>query len=90
MGIRTVKLIREKDTTKVDNQKSFKFQVNGVNIFAKGANYVPTNFFLPTGLRDPTTYDRLIDNAVAANFNMLRVWGGGYYELDYFYDLCDK
>jgi beta-mannosidase len=89
MGIRTINLVREKDTP-LDNQLSFKFTVNGVAIFAKGANYVPRNFFLPSGLREPGSYDELIDNAIGANFNMIRVWGGGYYENDYFYELCDK
>lgn len=88
MGIRSAKLVREKDTLG-DGQLSFKFNINGVNTFAKGANYVPTNFFLPSGLRAPSTYDALLANAVAGNFNMLRVWGGGYYELNYFYELCD-
>jgi beta-mannosidase len=59
-------------------------------VFAKGANYIPTHFFIPTGSRDPQTYEILLQSAVDANFNMLRVWGGGHYELDLFYDLADR
>ncbi|MEZ4720055.1 MAG: glycoside hydrolase family 2 protein [Caldilineaceae bacterium] len=68
--------------------ESFCFAVNGVPFFAKGANWIPADTFA-TRLT-PADYARLIDDAVAANMNMLRVWGGGIYEDDVFYDLCDE
>ncbi len=57
--------------------QSFKFNVNGHDVFAKGANYVPHNYFITQGLRTPQTYDKLIKAAIDANFNMIRLWGGG-------------
>ena len=83
-GIRTIKLVQEPDSL----GKSFYFEVNGVPVFAKGANYIPQDLFL----NRPTAkdYEYVIDQAVAANMNMLRVWGGGFYENDIFYDLCDE
>ena len=69
---------------------SFKFAINGVEFFAKGANYVPRTYFLPMGMRDHSIYEDTIKSAIQANFNMIRLWGGGHYELDEFYDLCDK
>ena len=83
-GIRTVKLVQEKDA----EGKSFVIQVNGVNIFCKGADWIPCDNFIP---RIPdSTYERLVTLAQNANMNMLRVWGGGIYEQDIFYELCDK
>lgn len=83
MGIRTVELVTEPDTF----GKSFYFKLNGKPVFAKGANYIPQDIFQDrvTGAQ----YKRLLDDAVAANMNMLRVWGGGIYEDDLFYQLCD-
>ncbi|VGO19552.1 beta-mannosidase [Pontiella sulfatireligans] len=83
-GIRTVKLVREKD----DMGTSFFFEVNGIPVFMKGANYIP-NDILPTRVSD-AKYRKVIQTAVDSNFNMLRVWGGGFYENDIFYDLCDE
>ncbi|MFK5959372.1 MAG: glycoside hydrolase family 2 TIM barrel-domain containing protein [Lutibacter sp.] len=83
-GIRTIDLIQEND--KIGT--SFYFKVNGKPLFIKGANYIPQDVFLPRVTdRD---YNKLIDKVVKANMNMLRVWGGGIYEKDIFYDLCDK
>ena len=82
-GIRSVTLIRK-------SGHSFHFTINGLPFFVKGANQVPHNYFLPTGLRDPTSYQDLIDSAVRANFNMVRVWGGGHYELETYYEQCDR
>ncbi|MCB0026630.1 MAG: glycoside hydrolase family 2 protein, partial [Anaerolineales bacterium] len=66
----------------------FQFVVNGVPIFAKGANWIPADSF-PTRLtRDGL--EALIQSSVAAHQNMLRVWGGGFYEDERFYDLCDE
>ena len=83
-GLRTVKLIQKPDSL----GKSFYFEVNGVPVFMKGANYIPQDMFVsrPTEI----DYRNTIKQAVAANMNMLRVWGGGFYENDFFYDLCDK
>ena len=84
IGLRNLKLIRKKDTS----GESFFFQINDKPIFAKGANYIPNDIFLSRVT--PSKYDSVIKSALAANINMLRVWGGGIYENDYFYDLCDK
>lgn len=83
-GLRDLKLIREKDA----EGESFVFQLNGVNVFAKGANYIPNDNFLPRVT--PAQYEKVVADAVDANMNMLRVWGGGIYENDYFYELCDR
>ncbi len=83
-GIRTLRLVQEAD----DKGKSFYFEVNGRPVFAKGANVIPADLFLDRV--SPQTYETLIQSAVKANMNMLRVWGGGIYEKDIFYDLCDK
>ncbi|WP_298239096.1 glycoside hydrolase family 2 protein [uncultured Algibacter sp.] len=83
-GIRDIKLIREKD----EFGESFLFKVNGISTFIKGANYIPNDNFLPRVTKND--YDKVIKDAVDANMNMLRVWGGGIYENDYFYELCDK
>ncbi len=85
-GLRDIKLIRKKD---VDGQgESFYFQLNGVPVFMKGANYIPNDAFLPRVT--PERYEDVVKRAVDANMNMLRIWGGGVYENDVFYDLCDK
>lgn len=83
-GIRSIELIRENDK---DGQ-SFYFRLNGVRVFAKGANYIPSDNFLPrVTLAD---YEKTVADAAAVHMNMLRVWGGGIYENDEFYDLCDR
>ncbi len=84
IGLRTVELVTEKDSI----GSSFYFKVNGQPIFMKGANYIPNDVFLPRV--DTTAYKKVVDAAVAANMNMLRVWGGGVYENDIFYELCDE
>jgi len=83
VGIRGIKLVQEPD----EEGKTFTFQINGVNVFCKGANWVPADSFLPKVNYE--RYYKLLDLAADANFNMLRVWGGGVYEADEFYDLCD-
>jgi beta-mannosidase len=83
-GVRTVELVREKD----EAGASFYFRLNGAPVFMKGANYVPQDVFLPRVGRD--RYEFLIVSAAKAGMNMLRVWGGGVYENDAFYDLCDE
>lgn len=83
-GIRSVRLVRIPDA----KGESFQFELNGVPVFAKGANYIPNDNFLPRVTREK--YEKVVDNAFQANMNMLRIWGGGVYEDDYFYELCDR
>ncbi|PQJ76144.1 beta-mannosidase [Polaribacter gangjinensis] len=83
-GIRTIKLIAERDTI----GQSFYFELNGKPVYAKGANLIPMHSF-----QDKVTnekYEKLLSHVVTSNMNMLRVWGGGIYENDIFYDLCDE
>ena len=84
IGFRTIELVQEPD----EWGESFTFVVNGVPIFAKGADWIPADSF-PTRISDEYI-EGLIRSAVVANMNMLRVWGGGFYEEERFYDLCDK
>ncbi|MEX0986026.1 MAG: glycoside hydrolase family 2 protein [Bacteroidales bacterium] len=84
IGLRTIKLVTSPD--KFGN--TFHFQVNGRPIFIKGANYIPQDSFLDRVT--PEKYAHIIQSAADANMNMLRVWGGGIYEKDIFYDLCDE
>lgn len=84
IGLRTMTVRREKD----EWGESFEMQVNGVSIFSMGADYIPEDNLLPRCSRERT--ERLIKDCVAANFNSIRVWGGGHYPEDYFYDLCDQ
>jgi beta-mannosidase len=81
---RSIELRRETDPA----GESFEFVVNGRPVFIKGANMIPAHAF-PTEVR-PDRYRQLVDAAAWANMNMLRVWGGGIYESDLFYDLCDE
>ena len=84
IGLRTLRLDRHPD----EWGESFQFVVNGVPFFAKGANWIPADTFVTRLTRE--RYARLLRDAAAANMNMLRVWGGGIYESDAFYDLCDE
>jgi beta-mannosidase len=84
VGFRRIEVVQEKD----DEGKTFQFRVNGALIFCKGANWVPADSFLPQVTRD--RYDYLLSKAKEANMNMLRVWGGGVYESEDFYELCDE
>jgi len=84
IGLRTIEIVQEPDSI----GKSFYFKVNGHPVFMKGANYIPQDIFLNRPGEDK--YAMLIKSAVDANFNMLRIWGGGIYEKDIFYDLCDE
>lgn len=86
IGVRTVRLVQEPDS--VGDGQSFYFEVNGEPIFAKGANYIPQDVFLPRVT--PDKYADFIAQCKESNYNMLRVWGGGIYEEQVFYDLCDK
>lgn len=71
-----------------DTALGCSIQVNGKDIFVKGSNWVPVDCF--TGCITDEKYEQLINLAVNGNFNILRVWGGGIYEKDVFYDLCDE
>ena len=84
VGLRSMRVISKPDSI----GDAFYVEVNGEPVFCKGANYIPQDIFLPrvtTG-----QYERTIRDAVDVNMNMLRVWGGGIYEDDRFYDLCDQ
>ncbi|WHZ20374.1 MAG: Beta-mannosidase [Rhodanobacteraceae bacterium] len=83
-GLRSIELRRHKDQW----GKGFEFVVNGVPIFAKGANFIPPDIF-PTRVT-PARLRQLLESARDANMNMLRVWGGGYYLPDDFYAMADK
>ncbi len=83
-GLRKIELIREPD----NHGESFYFKLNGVPVFMKGANYIPSETMLPR--RTTADIDRILNDAKAVNMNMIRVWGGGIYEDNYFYDKCDK
>jgi len=84
IGLRTIELVQTTDT----NGKSFYFKVNDVPVFMKGANYIPADSFLPEAT--DSIYNTIVKNAAAAHMNMLRVWGGGVYGEDAFYEACDK
>ncbi len=83
-GLRDINLLQEKDSL----GKTFGFELNGKPVFMKGANYVPQDVFLSRVKRED--YEKLVQSMVEANMNMVRVWGGGVYEKDVFYDLCDQ
>ncbi|MDP3432333.1 MAG: glycoside hydrolase family 2 TIM barrel-domain containing protein, partial [Bacteroidota bacterium] len=84
IGIRTLELVRDKD----EKGTSFYYKLNGVPVFMKGANYIPNDVF-PARVTEEM-YRKVIHTSKISNFNMLRVWGGGIYENDLFYDLCDE
>ncbi|MDX2111550.1 MAG: glycoside hydrolase family 2 protein [Verrucomicrobiota bacterium] len=84
IGLRTIELKREADAW----GESFTFVVNGRPIFAKGASWIPAHSFVTAV--DDSTYENLLTSACMANMNMLRVWGGGIYEKEIFYKLCDE
>ncbi len=81
---RKVELIQEADSV----GRSFYFKIDGKPVYMKGANYIPSDVFLPRLKKED--YRKIILLAKEANMNMLRVWGGGIYEDDAFYDLCDE
>ncbi|MBD3213106.1 MAG: hypothetical protein GF311_10910 [Candidatus Lokiarchaeota archaeon] len=85
IGLRDLKLIRNSDKW----GESFYFQLNGIPIFAKGANWIPVDSFIPRGKR-AGLYEMNLYYAKEANMNMIRVWGGGIYEDDLFYQICNK
>ena len=84
VGLRQLELRQEAD----EWGKNFQFVVNDVPIFVRGGDWIPADS-LPTRMT-PERYDSLIHDAATANMNMLRIWGGGYYEDEHFYDACDR
>jgi beta-mannosidase len=84
IGLRNIELITSKDTI----GDSFYFKVNNKKVFMKGVNYIPQDIFL-TRVTDQK-YEDILESAVDANMNMIRVWGGGIYEKEIFYNLCDE
>ncbi len=84
LGFRNIELERKADSI----GESFQFMVNGIPIYAKGANYIPQDIF-PDRVSEED-YQKTIQLTLEANMNMLRVWGGGIYEMDKFYELCDE
>lgn len=83
-GLRSVELRREKD----DKGEGFAFVINGIPVFAKGANSIPFDMFQPRV--SEAQLRRVLQSAVDANMNMVRSWGGGYYESDTFFDIADE
>lgn len=83
-GLRSLELRQQPDAS----GKSFTFVINGVPVFAKGANWIPADSF-PTRI-SKSKYRQLLESARDTNMNMLRVWGGGIYERNDFYELCDE
>jgi beta-mannosidase len=83
-GVRTLELVQKPD----EIGHTFQFELNGVPVFMKGSNIIPSETLTPAVTKE--TYQKMIDNTVAANMNMLRVWGGAIYEEDLFYQLCDQ
>jgi len=85
-GIREVEL--QQEMLNGDDGQCFTFVVNGVPIFCRGANWVPADSLVSRVT--PQHYEALLRDAIEANFNMLRVWGGGTYESDAFWNICDR
>lgn len=84
IGLRTVAL----DQTADEAGTAFRFIVNGRPIFAKGANWIPAHAFISRVTR--VDYEELLGAAADVHMNMIRVWGGGVYEREEFYDVCDE
>ncbi|XCP84134.1 glycoside hydrolase family 2 protein [Roseburia hominis] len=84
IGLRTMTMKIEKD----EWGESFAHEVNGTAIFAMGADYIPEDHLL--GRVTPQRTRKLLEQCVLANYNTVRVWGGGYYPDDWFYDICDE
>ncbi|MFC1443079.1 sugar-binding domain-containing protein [Streptacidiphilus sp. N1-10] len=86
IGLRTMTLDRSADTAA--GGRLFRFLLNGTPIYARGANWIPASMFI--GSIPESTYRNLVELARHSNMNMLRVWGGGTYEHESFYDACDE
>lgn len=84
IGLRTVYLDRSRDKW----GENFQFILNGVPVFAKGGNYIPSDSFI--NRFDNKRLTEMLQAARFSNFNIIRVWGGGFYESDDFYNMCDE
>jgi len=84
IGLRVITVNREPD----EWGEAFAIEVNGVQIFSMGANFIPQDNILSRVTPEPTR--RLLEDCIAAHYNSIRVWGGGIYPEDYFYDMCDE
>jgi len=84
IGLRKLEVVQDKDQW----GRTFYFRVNGIPIFAKGGDYIPCDQF-PTRVTKEH-YAMILDQTIEANMNSIRIWGGGIYEYDVFYDLCDE
>ncbi|MDG3575751.1 glycoside hydrolase family 2 protein [Rhizobium sp. YJ-22] len=84
IGLRQVELLTTPDAA----GSRFAFRVNGREIFCRGANWIPADALFSRS--SPERTEALLQSAVDAHMNMIRVWGGGFYEQDWFYDLCDR
>lgn len=85
IGIRTIELVTDEADEK---GKRFYFKLNGKPVFIKGANYIPQSLFLEKVKHEDNLH--IIESALKANMNMLRIWGGGIYESNDFFQLCDE
>lgn len=83
-GVRTIEVVNEDD----EYGKSLYVRLNGVPLYIKGADYIPQHSFVTEPNEDD--YKEIVERAVKTNMNMLRVWGGGIYERDIFYELCSR
>ena len=84
IGIKKLELVQKEDSL----GRSFYFKLNDIPVYMKGANYIPQDNFVSR--TDKNTYKHLLEQAQKSNMNMLRVWGGGIYEYDEFYSICDE
>jgi beta-mannosidase len=84
IGFRHVELVQDD----LPDGKTFYFRINGIPVFAKGSNFIPADAF--NSRATPDYLRRLLQSAKDSNQNMIRVWGGGVYQSDEFYDICDE
>ena len=84
IGLRDLKTVSHPD----EHGICLYFEVNGIAVFAKGADWIPMDALVQTCTRE--RYDRLLSDVISANMNTLRIWGGGMYENEDFYELCDE
>ena len=83
-GVKTAELIQEKD----EWGTSYYFKINGQRVFCKGGDYIPQDIF-PAKVKDEDI-EKLVEDMALSNFNMIRVWGGGYYPDEIFFETCDR
>ncbi|KAF9164312.1 hypothetical protein DFQ26_001595 [Actinomortierella ambigua] len=87
-GFRTCRLVQDSVDHPLASGTGFWFEVNGVSLFAKGTNWIPAHAFDKLGSWKKKRL--LLESCMVANMNMIRIWGGGVYEDDVFYDYCDR